>query len=57
MASLWTEMKRCNVFRVSVLYSVAGWVLLQIADILFCLPMSRAGVCGSSWACFCWGCR
>ena len=35
MASLWTELKRRNVIRVSVLYAVAGWVLLQIADILF----------------------
>jgi TolB-like protein/Tfp pilus assembly protein PilF len=35
MASLWTELKRRNVIRMTVLYSVAGWVLLQIADILF----------------------
>jgi TolB-like protein/Tfp pilus assembly protein PilF len=35
MASLWAELKRRNVIRVSVLYAVAGWVLLQVADILF----------------------
>ena len=35
MASLWGELKRRNVIRMTVLYSVAGWVLLQIADILF----------------------
>jgi TolB-like protein/Flp pilus assembly protein TadD len=35
MASLWTELKRRNVIRVSVLYAVTGWVLLQVADILF----------------------
>jgi TolB-like protein/Tfp pilus assembly protein PilF len=35
MASLWAELKRRNVIRMTVLYSVAGWVLLQIADILF----------------------
>jgi len=35
MAALWAELKRRNVIRVTVLYSVAGWVLMQIADILF----------------------
>jgi len=35
MAALWAELKRRNVIRVTILYSVAGWVLLQIADILF----------------------
>ncbi len=35
MASLWTELKRRNVIRVTVLYAISGWVLLQIADILF----------------------
>jgi TolB-like protein len=35
MASLWVELKRRNVIRMTVLYSVSGWVLLQIADILF----------------------
>ena len=35
MASLWAELKRRNVIRVSLLYAVTGWVLLQIADILF----------------------
>ena len=35
MASLWVELKRRNVIRVGILYAVAGWVLLQVADILF----------------------
>jgi TolB-like protein/Tfp pilus assembly protein PilF len=35
MPSLWFELKRRNVIRVSVLYAIAGWVLLQVADILF----------------------
>jgi len=35
MSSLWLELKRRNVIRVSALYALAGWVLLQIADILF----------------------
>ena len=34
MASLWGELKRRNVIRVSILYAVTGWVLLQIADIV-----------------------
>jgi len=33
--SLLGELKRRNVFRVSILYLVAGWVLLQVADVLF----------------------
>jgi len=35
MSSLWSELKRRNVVRVCILYAVAGWVLLQVADILF----------------------
>ena len=35
MASIWAELKRRNVISVSLLYAVMGWVLLQIADILF----------------------
>ena len=35
MNSFWSELKRRNVIRVAVLYAVAGWVLLQVADILF----------------------
>jgi len=35
MSSVWQELKRRNVIRVAVLYAVAGWVLLQVADILF----------------------
>ena len=35
MSSLWAELKRRNVFRVAVLYLVAGWLILQIADVLF----------------------
>jgi len=32
--SLFTELKRRNVFRVAVAYVVASWLLLQIADVL-----------------------
>jgi adenylate cyclase len=35
MLSLWFELKRRNVMRISALYAVAGWLLLQMADILF----------------------
>ena len=35
MSSLWLELKRRNVVRIGALYAVAGWLLLQMADILF----------------------
>jgi adenylate cyclase len=35
MSSLWLELKRRNVIRVGALYALAGWLLLQVADILF----------------------
>jgi len=35
MSSLLTELKRRNVIRVGALYAIAGWLLLQVADILF----------------------
>ncbi len=35
MSSLWAELKRRNVIRVGAFYAVAGWLLLQVADILF----------------------
>lgn len=34
MASFFTELKRRNVFRVGALYLVAGWLVLQVADVL-----------------------
>ena len=34
MASLFTELKRRNVIRVGLAYVVAGWLLLQIADVV-----------------------
>ncbi|MEJ2159098.1 MAG: tetratricopeptide repeat protein [Chromatiales bacterium] len=34
MASFLTELKRRNVFRVGALYLVAGWLILQVADVL-----------------------
>jgi TolB-like protein/Tfp pilus assembly protein PilF len=37
MASILGELKRRNVFRVATVYMVGGWVLMQIADILFSL--------------------
>ncbi|UCC13624.1 MAG: tetratricopeptide repeat protein [Gammaproteobacteria bacterium] len=33
--SLFEELKRRNVFRMAVLYGVASWVILQVADVLF----------------------
>ncbi|HQR48816.1 MAG TPA: hypothetical protein PL152_05745 [Steroidobacteraceae bacterium] len=33
--SLIAELRRRNVFRVAMLYAVAGWVLLQVGDLLF----------------------
>jgi serine/threonine-protein kinase len=33
--SLFNELRRRNVFRIALLYVVAGWVVLQIADVLF----------------------
>jgi len=35
MASLYEELKRRNVIRVVVLYIVVGWLLMQVADVLF----------------------
>lgn len=34
MASAWAELKRRNVVRVAVLYVVASWLILQVADVL-----------------------
>ena len=34
MASAWAELKRRNVVRVAVLYAVASWLILQVADVL-----------------------
>jgi TolB-like protein len=33
--SLFTELKRRNVFRVGIAYAVASWLLIQVTDILF----------------------
>ena len=33
--SLFTELKRRNVFRVAVLYAVTGWLIAQVADTFF----------------------
>ena len=33
--SLFRELKRRNVFKVATLYIVAGWLALQVADVLF----------------------
>ncbi|MDH4054808.1 MAG: hypothetical protein OEY82_09050 [Gammaproteobacteria bacterium] len=35
MSSLFTELKRRNVFRVAAAYAVGGWILLQVSDALF----------------------
>ncbi len=34
MASLWGELKRRNVVRVTVAYVIVGWLILQFADVL-----------------------
>ncbi|MEE8464246.1 MAG: hypothetical protein V3S53_05625, partial [Gammaproteobacteria bacterium] len=34
MSGLFTELKRRNVFRVAVVYVIAGWIILQVADIM-----------------------
>ena len=42
---LYAELKRRNVIRVAVLYAVASWVILQVADVLFlALELSAASV-------------
>ena len=33
--SLFEELKRRNVFRVGIAYTVAAWLLLQVTDIVF----------------------
>ena len=33
--SLFNELKRRNVFRVGIAYSVAAWLLIQVTDIVF----------------------
>ncbi len=33
--SLFTELKRRNVFRVAIFYGISAWLLLQIADLIF----------------------
>jgi TolB-like protein len=35
MASIWAELQRRNVVKVAVLYVVASWLILQVADVLF----------------------
>jgi TolB-like protein len=35
MPSVWAELKRRNVVKVAVLYVVASWLILQVADVLF----------------------
>jgi len=35
--SLFTELKRRNVFRMAALYAVAGWVIMQVAEVIMAL--------------------
>jgi len=35
MGKLFAELKRRNVFRIAALYVVGGWIILQVADVLF----------------------
>jgi hypothetical protein len=41
--SLWTELKRRNVFRVAAAYVVIGWLMLQVADIVLGFTGRRTG--------------
>ena len=34
MNGLFTELKRRNVFRVAIVYLIAGWIILQVADVM-----------------------
>ena len=34
MSGLFTELKRRNVFRVAIVYLIAGWIILQVADVM-----------------------
>ena len=34
MSGLFTELKRRNVFHVAIVYLIAGWIILQVADIM-----------------------
>lgn len=35
MSTLFSELRRRNVFRIAALYLVGGWIILQVADVLF----------------------
>ena len=35
MASFFTELKRRNVFRVAIAYAIIGWLLVEVASVLF----------------------
>ncbi len=37
MSSVWEELKRRNVVRVTIAYSIVGWLILQLTDVL--MPM------------------
>ena len=34
MASVWGELKRRNVVKVAFAYAIAGWLILQLTDVL-----------------------
>ncbi len=38
MSSLFTELKRRNVFRVAIVYVVVAWLILQVVDVVVLLP-------------------
>ena len=48
MGGIWSELKRRNVFRVGIAYCAAGWVVIQIAAVLFPLFGAPAGFSRSS---------
>ncbi len=34
MASVWGELKRRNVVRVSVAYAIVGWLLIEVSSVI-----------------------
>ena len=35
MASVWAELRRRNVVKVAVAYAIVGWLLVEVASVLF----------------------
>ena len=35
MASVWSELRRCNVVKVAVAYAIVGWLLIEVTSTVF----------------------